>query len=92
MEKYGLIRSKEGYIYRTEKRTYSLYEGVTIQGIENSYTSDILFIMADNDETAAKFVDFIYGASGLDQTNPDFYLIEAIGRIINNYEMKEDQG
>lgn len=66
-KEYGLLNTEDGYIFKSAKKTYSLYEGVSIGSI-NPLTSDIVFIMDDEDENSpAQLVNFVYGAEFMDK-------------------------
>ena len=81
-----MIKFNEGYYFETSKRIYHLYEGVSI-GAGTEYTSDILFIMDDDDpERPAKIAGFIYGASLLDSENGRKEISDAIADIVAEYE------
>lgn len=88
---YGLKRNEEDLTlyYQTEKAKYSLLEGMTIGGLDD-YTSDILFIVDDEDvDKPAQVVGFLYGAFLLEKK--DKYFLEALERLINNYEMENNK-
>lgn len=81
---YGFKSDHDGLYYQTEKRKYNLYEGKTIKG-DTEKTSDIIFIMDDeNVEKDAKIVNFIYGATMINDE-----LKQMIAKMIKEYEERE---
>jgi hypothetical protein len=87
----GLYRNKEGYFFSTGKATYSLLEGMTIGNDEDRASSDILFIMDDNDiDRPAQMVGFFYGAFFLHMGNTleraDY--VKVISNMVKRYEDK----
>lgn len=89
MNAYGLTRTEEGYIFKSRIRTYSLYEGMSV-GADEERTSDIIFIMDDNDvDRDTKMVGFVYGASELNGMHVTYSIRETIERMISDYEREE---
>ena len=81
---YGLKKDPEGFYYQTARAKYNLLEGTSIGG-EKVYTSDILFIMDDEDaERPARLVGFLYGAFQLEEEDSDY--IKLIEDLISEYE------
>ena len=78
-----------GLYYETiNGKKYSLYIGECIKA---DYSSDILFIMDDDDENSEpKFVNWLYGASVLEDETLGFYddFVQIISKTINEYESK----
>ena len=85
LNSYGLKQNNEGIYFQTEKRRYNLYEGKSIKG-DKDYTSDIIFIMNDDGNKNAKVVNFVYGATLIDDN-----LIKTIENMIKEYEDREDK-
>jgi hypothetical protein len=82
---YGLKKDIEGFYFQTEKAKYRLLEGLTI-GVEKRYSSDILFIMDDEDvERPAQVVGFLYGEFQLEEEDNSDY-VELIESLITKYE------
>ena len=85
---YGLKKDTEGFYFQTEKAKYRLLEGLTIGG-EKRYSSDILFIMDDEDvERPAQVVGFLYGEFQLEEENNSDY-VEVIESLITEYEKEK---
>ena len=87
----GLYRNKEGYFFSTDKATYSILEGITIGGDIENYSSDIVFIMDDNDiDRPSQMVGFFYGAFFLHMGNTleraDY--VKVISDMVKQYEDK----
>lgn len=89
MNEYGVIRTDEdGYIFKSETRTYSLYVGKSV-GADEEYSSDIIFIMDDKDvDRDTKMVGFVYGASELEGMHTAYSIKGVIEKIIMDYERK----
>lgn len=82
---YGLKKNIEGFYYQTRKAKYNLLEGLTIGG-KKRYSSDILFIMDDEDvERPAQVVGFLYGEFQLEEEDNSDY-VELIESLITKYE------
>lgn len=80
-----LKKDHEGFYFQTEKAKYNLLEGVSIGG-EKTYTSDILFIVDDEDASRpAQIVGFLYGAFQLEEEDNSDY-VELIESLVSKYE------
>lgn len=88
---YELIWNESGYQIRTDRATYNLYEGMTVGGMK-AYSSDILFIMDDEDtDRPARMVNFIYGAFELDSPACRDKFIPDVVKYIQEYEDRESK-
>lgn len=67
---------------------YSLYEGLTIND-GTRHTSDIVFIVLDLYDTHPMFVDFWYGATLIDFSEPNRDdLLKDISARVNKWELE----
>ena len=89
MEMKGLVKGKEGWEFYSNKRKYSLYEGICIDS-DRDVTSDLCFIMDDNDlNRDEEFVGYVWGAAFIKDPNTKKEWEEAIGEIVEWYERRE---
>lgn len=65
---------------------YSVYEGITIDGIA---TSDIAFIVNDHYSDVCEFVNWFYGATFLQRGDKEF--IETLEHYVDEYEEKHPE-
>ena len=72
VEQMKIIKDKQdAYTFISDSGLkYSLYEGLTISDTKR-YTSDIVFIVLDLYDTHPMFVDFWYGATLIDFSEPN---------------------
>ena len=82
-----LIHNDSGFSWKTESKIYNLYEGFST-GNGGAFTSDILFIMDDeNIDEPARVVSHIYGASMLDEEGPAREdICRTIDLVVREYE------
>ena len=85
----GLVYTSEGWEFESDKRRYSLYEGMCLDSERNA-TSDLCFIMDDRDlDRDAVFVGYVWGAEFIKHSNTRQDWENAIGRILERYEKCE---
>lgn len=82
----GLVHTSDGWQYHSDKRIYSLYEGIDIQSL-SGLRSDLLFIMDDLDNNRdVEFVGYLWGADFIRDPNCRKEWESKIAEMVEWYE------